>query len=143
MRKEFEDHRSDYAQFVTLLRSDHSAHFIDDHGRVDIHSAHSRLVPEYADLIRKIGAKFVIARQGGSIEFVLHGSGCAICSDSYMGVLYVPKDRITEIPMEWQPTVVTSLDNAKLPQEKGAVASGRYVIPIEPEWFVYRSEYQE
>jgi len=39
--------------------------------------------------------------------------------------------------------VVTSLDSAKLPQEKGAVASGLYVVPIEPEWFIYRFEYQE
>jgi hypothetical protein len=94
---------------------------------------HSRLIPEYRHLIRKIGAKFVIVGEDGSIEFSLYGFGCAICSDSYMGVRYVPKDRRTVARAGWEHTVVTSLDSAKLPQEHGAVASGLYVVPIEPE----------
>ncbi len=145
VRKEFENHRADYTQFVTLLQRDQSSDFIviDGGGRVDIDGVHSRLVPEYRHLIRKIGAKDVIVREDGSIEFSLHGFGCAICSDSYMGVRYVPKDRTTGTPAGWKQTVVTSLDGAKLPQENGAVATGLYVVPIEPEWFVYRFEYQE
>jgi hypothetical protein len=101
------------------------------------------MVPEYRQLIRKIEAKDVIIGQDGSIEFSLYGFGCAICSDSYMGVRYVPKVRRTDAPVAPEHTVVTSLDTAKLPQEHGAVATGLYVVPIEPEWFIYRSEYQE
>jgi hypothetical protein len=39
--------------------------------------------------------------------------------------------------------LVNSLDSATLPKEKGMVATGLYVMPIEPNWFVYRLEYQE
>jgi len=145
VRKQFENNRADYIQFVTLLQRDQSAHFIviDGGGRVDIDGVHGRLVPEYRDLIRKIGAKDVIIRADGSIEFALWGFGCTICSDSYMGVRYYPKDPKTGSPAGWEQTVVTSLDSAKLPQEKGAVATGLYVVPIEPDWFIYRLEYQE
>ena len=143
VRKQFENNRADYIQFVTLLQRDRSAHFIDSDGGVDIDGVHSRLVPEYRDLIRKIGAKYVIIREDGSIEFPLYGFGCAICSDSYMGVRYVPKVRRTDARSGWEHTAVTSLDSAKLPQENGAVATGLYVVPIEPEWFIYRLEYQE
>jgi len=143
VRKQFENNRADYIEFVTLLQRDQSAHFIDDGGRVDIDGVHSRLVPEYRDLIRKIGAKYVMIREDGSIEFSLYGFGCAICSDSYMGVRYVPKVRKAAAPGGWEQTAVSSLDSAKLPHENGAVATGLYVVPIESEWFIYRFEYQE
>jgi hypothetical protein len=143
VRKQFENNRADYIQFVTELQRDQSARFIDGDGKVDIDGLHGRLVPEYRDLIRKIGAKDVIIREDGSIEFALWGFGCTICSDSYMGVRYYPKDPKTDSPAGWEQTVVTSLDSAKLPHEKGAVATGLYVVPIEPEWYIYRLEYQE
>lgn len=76
------------------------------------------------------------------MEFDLYGFGCVICSDSYMGVRFFPNNHKTNTD-EWVPTVVGSLDSTKLPQDNGAVASGLYVVPIEPEWFVYRFEYQE
>jgi hypothetical protein len=60
-----------------------------------------------------------------------------------MGVRYYPKDHKAGSSVEGTQTVVTSLNSAKLPQAKGGVASGLYVVPIEPEWFVYRYEYQE
>jgi hypothetical protein len=91
----------------------------------------------------KIGAKHATIREDGSMEFALWGDGCAICDDSYMGVRYYPKDHKVDSSVEWTQTVVTSLDSAKLPQEKGAVATGLYVVPIEPEWFIYRFEYRE
>ncbi len=80
--------------------------------------------------------------EDGSMEFALWGHGCAICSDSYMGVLYFPKDHTAE-RAGWVQTVVNSLDDARLPQEHGSVATGLYVVAIEPEWFIYRLEYQE
>lgn len=145
VREQFENNRTDYIQFATLLQRVPSAHYrvIDGDGSVDINGVHSQAVPEYEHLIRKIGAKFVTIREDGSIEFSLYGSGCAICSDSYMGVRYVPKVRRTDAPSGWEQTAVTSLDSAKLPHENGAVATGLYVVPIEPEWFIYRFEYQE
>jgi hypothetical protein len=140
---QFETKRADYVRFVALIRKDQSARYIGSDGKVDIDGRHGLVVPEYRDLIRKIGAKYVIVREDGSVEFALWGDGCAVCSDSYMGVRYYPKDHKVNSSVGWTQTVVTSLDSAKLPQEKGAVASGLYVVPIEPEWFIYRFEYQE
>jgi hypothetical protein len=142
VREQFENNRADYVQFVTLLQSD-TVHFIDDSGRVDIDGVHSQLVPEYRRLIHKIGAKDVLIREDGSIEFSLYGSGYAVCSDSYMGVRYVPKVLRTNSLSGWKQTPVTSLESAKLPHENGAVANGLYVVPIEPEWFIYRFDYQD
>jgi hypothetical protein len=141
--QQFESNRADYIRFVALLRKDPSARYVGSDGRVDIDGTHGRLVPEYRNLMSKIGAKNVIIREDGSMEFALWGDGCAICSDSYMGVRYYPKDHKVDSSVGWAQTVVTSLESAKLPQEKGAVASGLYVVPIEPEWFIYRLEIQE
>jgi hypothetical protein len=141
-RQQFESHRADYIRFATLLRKDPSAKYVGSDGKVDIDGIHGRLVPEYRDLVHKIGAKFVIIREDGSVEFALWGHGGAIMSDSYMGVRYFPKDP-TVAPVGWTQTVVASLANAKLPQEHGSVATGLYVVAIEPEWFIYRLEYQE
>jgi hypothetical protein len=141
--QQFESHRSDYIRFVALLRKDPSARFVGSDGNVDIDGIHRRLVPEYRDLMSKIGAKNVMIRGDGSMEFALWGDGCTICSDSHMGVRYYPKDHKVDSSVGWTQTVVPSLDSANLPKEKGAVASGLYVVPIEPEWFIYRFEYQE
>jgi hypothetical protein len=141
--QQFETNRTDYIRFVALLREDQSVRYVGGDGKVDIDGKHGRVVPEYRELIRKIGAKDVIVREDGAMEFALWGHGCAVCSDSYMGVRYYPKDHKADSSVEGTQTVVTSLESAKLPQEKGAVASGLYVVPIEPEWFVYRYEYQE
>jgi hypothetical protein len=141
--QQFESNRADYIRFVALLRNDQSARYVAGDGKVDIDGRHGRLVPEYRELIGKIGAKNVIVREDGSMEFALWGDGCVVCSDSYMGVRYYPKDHKVVSSVGWTQTVVTSLDSATLPQEKGAVASGLYVVPIEPEWFIYRFEYRE
>lgn len=143
VREQFENNRADYTQFVALLQRDQSAHSINGDGRVAIDGVRSRLVPAYRDLIRKIGAKDVTVREDGSIEFALYGFGCAICSDSYMGVRYVPEVRGMDLRSGWEQTIVKSLDSARLPQELGVVATGLYVVPIEPDWFIYRLEYQE
>jgi hypothetical protein len=143
VRERFENNRADYVQFVRLLQRDKSADFIESDGTVGFDGTHRRLVPEYRDLIRRIGAKDVIIREDGSVEFALYGFGCAICSDSYMGVLYAPKVGRSHAHAGWEQTAVTSVDSAKLPQQNGGVASGLYVVPIEPEWFIYRLEYQE
>jgi len=100
------------------------------------------MITEYKGLIHKAGIKFVFPREDGSIEFAFGGYGSAISSDAFMGMRYLPKNHKTEIQPNW-PAVVASLDSAKLPQENGEVATGLYVIPIEPEWFIYRLEIQE
>lgn len=143
VHQQFESHKADYIQFVTLLQKDPSATYIGSDGKVDIDGIHGRFVPEYRDLISKIGAKFVIVREDGSMEFALWGDGCTICSDSYMGVRYFPKDHKAVSHPGWTQTVVASLDSAKLPQENNSIASGLYVVAIEPEWFIYRLEIQE
>jgi hypothetical protein len=139
---QFTMYRADYLQFVELVKKDPSARFVDGDGGVYIGSVKRRLNPEYRRLIRNIGAKFVQVADDGSVEFALWGFGCAICSDSYMGMLYVPKGyQAGEGGL--QETAVSSLDSSKLPQENGSVATGLYVVPIEPNWFIYRFEYQE
>lgn len=143
VRQQFENHKPDYIRLVTLLQKDPSATYIGNDGKVDIDGIHSRFVPEYRDLIRKIGAKFVQVGGDGSIEFTLWGDGGAIMDDSYMGVCYFPKNyKMNSVP-GWSQTIVNSLASEKLPQEKGAVASGFYVVPIEPEWFIYRVKIKE
>lgn len=142
LRGQFESHKADYIQFAKLLRNDRSAKLVDNDGSIDIDAIHKRQVPEYRTLIRRIEVKNVTISEDGSMEFALWGHGCAICSDSYMGVLYFPKDHTAE-RAGWVQTVVNSLDDARLPQEHGSVATGLYVVAIEPEWFIYRLEYQE
>jgi hypothetical protein len=143
VRQQFESHKADYIRFVTLLQKDPSASYISSDGKVDIDGIHSRFVPDYQDLAHKIGAKFVTVGEDGSIEFALWGFGCAICSDSYMGVRYVPDHPQAVTHPGWTQTVVASLDSTKLPQVNGSIASGLYVVPIEPDWFIYRLEIQE
>jgi len=142
-RAYFTAHRTDFIRFATLLRKDPSARYIDSDGQVYIAATRSRIVPEYRDLAHMLGVQFVITRGDGSMEFAVWGAGGPIRSDSYMGVRYYPKDHKANTRGEWTHTVVTSLDSDKLPQENGSVASGLYVVTIEPEWFIYRFEYQE
>ncbi|HXD01486.1 MAG TPA: hypothetical protein VN048_19275 [Verrucomicrobiae bacterium] len=142
LRKQFEMHRADYIRFATLLRNDRSTKGVGADGMAEIDGIHTRLVPEYRDLVRRIGAKDVTIREDGSVDFELWGHGCAICSDYYRGVLYIPKGHMTDGGGH-RLHVVDSFDSDKLPQERGLVASGLYVIAIEPEWFIYRYEYQE
>jgi len=88
--------------------------------------------------MRRIGAQFVDVREDGSVEFALWGSGCAICSDSYMGVRYFPEDHNPRARLAWAPKLVSSLESKRLPQERSSVADGLYVVQLEPEWFLYR-----
>jgi hypothetical protein len=140
--QEFIRHRAEYTEFVGLLANDPSARFVDQDGRVGWGGTRQRIVREYGHLMQETGVKFVIVGDDGSVEFALLGNGCAICSDSYMGVLYDPASARAS-DAAWDRIVVTSLDSARLPQENGSVATGLYVVEIEPHWFVYRFGYQE
>jgi hypothetical protein len=141
-RQNFESHKADYIHLAKLLRNE-SAVFINGNGNVDIDGTQSRHVLEYSILMRRIGARDALVREDGSIEFTLWGHGCAICSDSYMGVRYLPKERRIGTSPGWTQTEVKSLGDDELPRENGKVASGLYVISIEPEWYIYRFECQE
>jgi len=132
MRQQFQSRKADYIRLVTLLKKDPSAKYVSVNGNT-----------EYQILARKIGIKDVIIREDGSIEFALWGYGGTIEDDSYMGVRYFPADHKIDSSAGWTQTVVTSLVSAKLPQENGSVATGLYVVAIEPEWFIYRFEYRE
>jgi hypothetical protein len=89
-RQQFVSHRTDYVRFVSLLRQDPGAKIIDINGNVDDYANHARHLPEYHELMRRVGAQSVMVRQDGSIEFQLWGFGCAPCTDSFMGVRYSP-----------------------------------------------------
>lgn len=141
-RKEFQSHQADYIRFAVLLRQESGYEFIGGDGGVRMNSDHVRVVPAYRDLISRIGAKNVIVREDGSIEFTLWGSGCAICSDSYMGIRYSPMQNISRRCPGWTPIPVNSLDSKALPRENGHIADGLYVVQLEPEWFIYRFEYR-
>jgi hypothetical protein len=60
-----------------------------------------------------------------------------------MGVRYFQNLQNKDSHHGWTQQVVDSLESAKLPQERESVASGLYVVPIEPDWFIYRLEIQE
>lgn len=138
VRQQFVSHRTDYIRFVSLLRQDPGAKVIDINGNVDAYTSHTRHVPEYYELMRRIGAKSVMVRQDGSIEFQLWGFGCAPCTDSFMGMRYSLIGGPPQPDGGWAPKSVNSLDDADLPKDKGAVADGLYVIPIDSEWSIYR-----
>jgi len=147
VRQQFVDHRAEFDRFVTLLARNGISSYtvIGSDGTVEsgAHGGlHARAVPEYRRLEQAIGAKLVTVGDDGSVEFALWGSGCAIRSDSYMGIVHVPRDHPEARP-GLAPTVVPSLESDRLPQENGDVETGLYLVPIEPEWYVYRYEYQE
>jgi hypothetical protein len=143
VRQQFENHRADYIRFAALLRSDSTARYVGSNGDVNPERTDERNVAEYRNLAQKIGVKCVIIGEDGSMEFELGGYGGAIISDSYMGVYYSPMDSKMGSRSGWTPKVVTSLTGAMLPQENGQVATGLYVVEVEPEWYIYRYEYQE
>jgi hypothetical protein len=136
-RQQFEEHKVEFVRFASMLRRDERPRFIDRNG---VDNAEARAVPEYRDLMRSIGAKAVYVRPDGSIEFELWGFGCAPCSDSFKGMRYSPTGAKEQANLPWVPKLVHSLDNESLPREKGAVADGLYVIPLESEWSIYRLE---
>ena len=145
VQQHFVSHKAEFIELASLLKNDNEVlgKYIGNDGTVAIDSTHSRSVPDYSDRIRRIGAKFILVREDGSMEFALRGFGCPLCSDSYMGVRYFPNVRKSNSHSGWEPQVVGSLESAKLAQENGSVASGLYVVPIEHEWFIYRLEIQE
>jgi hypothetical protein len=141
-QQRFVSHRADFVRFAFLLRQDPSIKIIDANGNADKWTNHARYVPEYHDLMRRIGAKSVMVRPDGSIEFQLWGFGCAPCtdSDSFMGMRYSPINGRPPTRYGSAPKLVKSLDDASLPKDKGAVADGLYVIPLDAQWSIYRLE---
>lgn len=139
-RQQFADHKAEFVHFASMLRQNPRARVIDRNGVDDAFEKDARVVPEYRELMRSIGAQEVFVRPDGSIEFQLWGFGCAPCSDSFKGMRYSPLGAKPQSGFEWVPNVVSSLDTKNLPKKKGAVADGLYVIPLEPEWSIYRLE---
>jgi hypothetical protein len=139
-RQEFTAHAGEYGRFVSLLRLAPEDQLIGSDGIVRDRRGASRFVPEYRDLMQTIGAKFVVVRDDGSVEFALWGFGCAICSDSYMGVRYLSAQHERQANAGWKAQLVGSLDDQSLPHENGSVADGLYVVQIDPEWSLYRLE---
>jgi hypothetical protein len=70
-RRQFDSHKADYVRLVSLVRQDQSVRFVSSDGRVNAYTGHPRAVPEYRDIIRRIGAKYVTVREDGSMEFAL------------------------------------------------------------------------
>jgi hypothetical protein len=138
-RQQFKDHRSEFVRFASMLRQDARARVIDRNGVDDAFEKDARTVPEYRDLMRRTDAKAGYVGPDGSIEFQLWGFGCAPCSDSFKGIRYFPAGGRPQ-EGERAPRTVSSLDDGILPKKKGAVADGIYVIPLEPEWSIYRRE---
>jgi len=139
-RQQFDSHRTDFVRFASLLRQDSGARIIGSDGGANAYTGHPRVVAEYRDLMRRIGAKHVVVRDDGSMEFALWGFGCAICSDSYKGMRYVPEDSKADAHHGWLPKLVSSLDGNNLTQENGSIDDGLYVVQLAPEWFIYRLE---
>jgi hypothetical protein len=139
-RQQFEDHRGSFVRFAALLRQDPRARIISESGVDDVFGKGARVVPEYGDLMRSIGAKAVYVRPDGSVEFQLWGFGCVPCADSFKGVRFQPEGGHPQYPYGGAPIVVSSLMDGGLPQNRGAVADGLYVVPLDREWSIYRLE---
>jgi hypothetical protein len=142
VHNQFNAHRSDFERFVETLKTDPKTRFIGDGGRIYDDGIHFRVVEKYRDLMNTIGAKSVRVQEDGTVDFTMGGFGGAIISDSYIGLRFRPGPS-TAKRGDWGMTVVESLKDDKLPHENGRVASGVYVVPIEPNWYLYRFEYQE
>ena len=142
-RREFDSHRREYVRFASILRQDPRVGIVGSDGVVSGDTQHAGPVAQYRDMMRSLGVKQIIVGEDGAIEFVLWGSGCAICSDSYKGLRYVPEDFKADARRGWVPKWVKSLDSDSLPQANGSVDDGLYVVPIAPGWFIYRLEIHE
>ena len=142
-RRQFDSRRTEYIRFASRLRQDLQVGIIGSDGIVSGATKHAGPIAEYRDIMRSLGAKQIIVGEDGSVEFVLWGFGCAICSDSYKGLRYAPVDFKADARRGWMPKLVNSLDGNNLPQANGSVDDGLYVVQIEPEWFIYRLEYHE
>ena len=143
IRQQFAAHKGDYINLVTAFRNDPATRFVNENGEVDTGGIITPFVSKYFYLMHKAGAQCATIKEDGSVEFVLGGHSGAIESDSCTGLLYFPKGTHVGAQFWYTPTVVNSITTSSLPQENGAVASGLYIIPIEPSWYVYRYEYQE
>ena len=139
-RQQFVRHKADYIRFASLLQQDPGPRIINVNGDVDPYTNRTRHVPEYHDLIHSIGAKSVMVREDGSIEFEIWGFGCAPCHDSFMGIRYFRMDGQPHPTTGWPPKLARSLDDKSLPNYKGSIADGLYVLPIDGEWSIYRLE---
>jgi hypothetical protein len=139
-RQRFEEHKVDFEGFAAKLRQDQRPRVINRDGIDDAFENDAREVPEYRDLMSRIGAKAVYVRPDGSIEFELWGFGCGICTDSFKGLRFAPIDSHSQYPYGGAPIVVSSLKDESLPKTSGAVADGIYVLPVDREWSIYRMQ---
>jgi hypothetical protein len=141
-RQYFQDHRADFIRFVELLEKDAVPKRIAPNGVVELLvPPASRIAnPGYQELMSNIDAREVFVRPNGTIEFELWGFGCAPCTDSFKGMLYVPANGRSIANDPWAPISVNSLNDESLPKQNGAIADGVYVIPLESKWFIYRAQ---
>jgi hypothetical protein len=108
-RRQFDSHRREYIRFASLLRQDPRVGIIGSDGVVSGDAKHAGPVAQYRDMMRSLGAKQIIVGEDGSIEFVLWGTGCTICSASYKGLRYVPDDLsiVSKFTSEPKPDIVS------------------------------------
>ena len=141
VRTRFQQHKSEYRQFVDLLNKDPFVRFAQENGSTDRPTVSPALA--YQRLMKAIGAEAVFIGEDRSIDFASYGFGGTMLDDLFLGVRFVPKNYKMKPQADSQQTLALSLDPATLPEENGRVASGLYAEPIEPEWYIYRYEYQE
>jgi hypothetical protein len=130
-RQYFQDHRADFIRFAESLEKDSVPKRIASDGAVQllVPPASRMENPGYKELMSNIGAREVFVRPNGTIEFQLWGFGCAPCTDSFKGMLYVPANRRS-----------IALNDESLPKQNGVIADGMYVLPLESKWFIYRAQ---
>ena len=75
--------------------------------------------------------------------FTLWGTGCAICSDRYKAVMYLPQGAHGGPGAQWTPGEAKSLADKDLPHSGRSIVDGLYIVPLEPEWYLFRFEYSE
>ncbi len=146
----FRSHRTEFDKILTMVRDDRAHGWIPAHpvridpswGRPDKVDSRTKEMPlerfdEYVRLFHSIGLRHGLTVGSGeevTFNFAVRGL-LVIAPCTYVGIVYKPDKRGREI--------VDSLSEKRLPQKDGHIAAGLYLRPIEsePDWFVYRYEF--
>ena len=142
VRTVFDERRASFDRAAAMLQNAQCAGIIASDGSAG-NATCSIPIETRRVLMQQTGAKSIVLRGDGSSEFVLWGTGCTICSDSYKGLRYSAANPKSDQLREWVPVVARSLETNDLPKTNGTVSEGLYVVPIDGRWSIFRFEYNE
>jgi hypothetical protein len=144
----FHRNRTEFVHLVDMVQEDRARGYIPQYpvridpswGQPDNVNSQTKTMPiksfqEYQATFSKLGLRYGLTVAGGdSVAFHIACVGVLVIGPcSYKGIIYRPDLRGASI--------VESLEDGKLPKAKGAVESGRYLLFLDSDWYVYRDEF--